>query len=206
MLAVIPIIGFSITLAVVGLPRILATAADSISKQWDGTTKAFGDARYMAATAGALATFAVALPAASVSYMFLRTSRRAARGLWRLAGDRPVARVALFPAYALIIAGLAWLWWPNGEYKPLHKGEKWTVQETVSQARHVATGRPGLTRERAVELDHPTTTVPASTTTTSVRSSDDEDDGTRESPTTTADRDTTETTDSSQDTSETTAP
>ncbi|MEY2473906.1 MAG: putative peptide zinc metalloprotease protein [Actinomycetota bacterium] len=207
-LAVIPIIGFSITLAVIGLPRILGTAGSSIAKQWTGTTRAFSDARYMAATAGVLATFAVALPAASVSYMFLRTSRRFARGLWRLTNDRQIARAALIPVYALLIGGLAWLWWPNGEYKPLHKGEKWTVQDTMSRASHVATGRPGLTKQRAAVLNNTPTTTAVPTTSTTVRGASDNNE-TRETTTTEKRNtsDTTNTTDTTaRDTTETTSP
>jgi putative peptide zinc metalloprotease protein len=209
-LMVIPVIGFSVTMAVIGLPRILATAADSVSKQWHGMTHAFSQGHYMGATAGALATFAVALPAASVSYMFLRTVRRFARGLWRLTQDRRAARVALVPLYGLVAVGLAWLWWPNGEYHPLHKGEKWTVQDTLSRARHVATGRPGIV-STAPEVAAQTTTTsiaPTTSTTTARTSKDnaDDSDSTKDNEDTTTTSLQRDTTDSTEATTETTTP
>jgi putative peptide zinc metalloprotease protein len=202
-LMVIPIIGFSVTMAVIGLPRIVATAGDSVAKQYHGMTHAFSQGHYMGATAGALATFAVALPAASVTYMFLRTCRRFVRGTWRFTSERQALRFALVPAYALVAAGLAWLWWPNGEYHPLHKGEKWTVQDTLSRARHVASGRPGTVEKPIAQTTE--TTVSPTTSTTLARSSVDDDDSTHETheTTTTVERETTSTT---RDTTETTAP
>ena len=206
-LMVIPIIGFSVTMAVIGLPRIVATAADSVAKQWNGMTHALSDGRYMGATAGALATFAVALPAASVSYMFLRTTRRAARGLWRLTDGRSAARAALVPLYGVAAIGLVWLWWPNGEYHPLHKGEKWTVQDTFSRASHVATGRPGVVTSDTDETTATTSTTLSPTTSTTVERSRDDDD-TDDEPTTstTVDDDNNTTTSTTQQTTETTTP
>ena len=170
-LAVVPIILVSVTLAVIGLPRLLATVADSVARQWHGLEAAWGVGSPMRVIAGGLATIAVALPAFSAVYMMLRMSRRIARAAWKRTDGRPAARVALGPLALAAVAGLAWLWWPNGEYKPLHKGEKWTVQETVSNIREVPTGRPGLTKERAAEVEpEPTTstTAPQSTTSTTV--------------------------------------
>jgi predicted unusual protein kinase regulating ubiquinone biosynthesis (AarF/ABC1/UbiB family) len=51
------------------------------------------------------------------------------------------------------IAGAAWLWWPNGEYRPIQPGERGTVTDGLEVAREIPTGRPGLTAERRAELD-----------------------------------------------------
>jgi putative peptide zinc metalloprotease protein len=202
-LMVIPVIAFSVTMAVIGLPRILATAADSASVQYHGMTKAFSQHRYMGATAGALATFAVALPAASVSYMFLRTCRRVVRGSWRLTNERPALRAAIVPLYGVLALGLAWLWWPNGEYHKLERHERWTVQDTVRRARHVANGRPGVSAGTSEIAPQTTTTVAPTTSTTEKRAtSEDEKRDTRETTSTTVER----TTATSADTTETTSP
>lgn len=217
-LAVVPVIAFSLTLAVVGLPRLVATAADSVSQQWRGMNEALGDGDVLRAIAGILATLAVALPVASIVYMLSRLVKRVAAASWRFTNDRPAGRAALLPAYALALLGLAWLWWPNGEYQPLEKGERWTVQETFSKTADVSSGRPGLTAERATQLEEQTTptTTPATTSTTAVEREQSGTDGAEPrdddvTPTTTAAEDnesdaTTDTTEPSLDSAETTTP
>jgi putative peptide zinc metalloprotease protein len=171
-LAVVPVLLFSLTLAVVGLPRLLATVASSMAKQWTFMSHALRNTDVIQVALSLLSMFAVALPAASILYILSRMVVRTSRKAWSGTEGRPALRVLLFPAAALIVAGLAWLWWPNGEYRPLHRGERWTVQATVSHARHIATGRPGLTvgRQRSLQQqgDNPVTTTVVSTTTTTV--------------------------------------
>jgi putative peptide zinc metalloprotease protein len=216
-LAVIPVIAFSLSLAVVGLPRLMATAADSVSQQWRGMTEAFGDGDIVRGVAGILATGAVALPVASITYMLLRLVKRVVAGTWRFTAERPAGRAALVPAYALMALGLAWLWWPNGEYEPLQKGERWTVQETFSKTREVSTGRPGLTEQRKQQLDDETTPTTSPTPTTVADATGDgdaDDDSTTEEDSTTdtttssdaTDESTTDSTDQSDPSTETTNP
>ncbi len=204
-LAVVPILLASLTFALVGLPRLLATVGDSLGRQWDSVTRALSDGDFVQVVASALASFAVALPAASILFVLIRTVHRAWRKGWQATEGRPVARAALGPAAALLVAGLAWLWWPNGEYKPLHRGERWTLQDTVKQVRHVPSGRPGLTPERSEELEpQPTTTTTAPTTTTTPERETETrrrtpvtsraETPTTEAPTTTTPAETTETT------------
>ena len=96
-----------------------------------------------------------------------------------------MARGGLVPLAGALAVGLVWLWWPNGEYEPLRRGEKWTVQDTFEELRNVPSGRPGLTAEREQKLEDesstPTTTPSTSTTTVA----DDETDDTRRTATTT---------------------
>ncbi len=189
-LAVVPLILVSMTFAVIGLPRLLATVGDSLGRQWDGVTDAAHHHAYMRMVAGGLASFAVALPGASVVYMLSRMVARTSRALWKRTEGRPIARVALAPGAAALAVGLAFLWWPNGEYRPLKKGEKWTVQDAVSHVRQIPTGRPGLTAEREEQLKNQSTTTTApSVTSTTV--ADDTTDSTTRRTTTTEERSTT---------------
>jgi putative peptide zinc metalloprotease protein len=173
-IAVVPIILMSVSTAIIGLPRLLATVGDSVGRQWLGLRLAAERGAVMRVIAGGIATIAVALPAASVVYMFGRIVRRVARTLWRRTDGRPVARAGLAPLALAATAGLAWLWWPNGEYEPLHKGERWTVQETAANVRHIPGGRPGYTPTRQQELTSQTTTTVAPSTTTTTLGDRDE--------------------------------
>ena len=191
-LAVIPILLVMLTLAALGLPRLLATAWDSVGRQWDGVTESFGDGDVLGVLAGALGSVAVMLPVLSILYMLGRLVTRGGRALWQRTDERPLARAALAPLGLALVAALAWLWWPNGEYEPLRRGERWTVQEAVADVRHVPSGRPGLTGEREAELersaatpDEPPATEPEPTTTTTAPSEDAPVTTEAESPTTT---------------------
>jgi hypothetical protein len=53
------------------------------------------------------------------------------------------------------VAGLvfaAFTLWPNGEYRPIQKEERWTAGEALEKTRDIPSGRPGLTEERQEEL------------------------------------------------------
>jgi hypothetical protein len=65
------------------------------------------------------------------------------------------------------VAGLVWLWWPNGEYRPYQPGERARLQETVRAGSELRSGRPALTEADAARLggapfrsSGPTTTAP----------------------------------------------
>ena len=152
------------------------------------------------------------LPALSILYMLGRRVTRVTGGIWTCTESRPVARAALAPVGLALVAGLAWLWWPNGEYEPLRRGERWTVQEAVADVRKVPTGRPGYTVERKDELDaaaddaadEVSTAPDAAPTTTTTAPGEDGTTTTEADTTTTTPADTTTTTEA--DAPVTTAP
>jgi hypothetical protein len=90
------------------------------------------------------------------------------------------ARPGVMGAGAIAVAaGLAWLWWPNGEYRPIQATERGTIIDGVRATRDIPTGRPGLTAPRAIELggapwrsDEPPAPDDATTTTTPSEDSD----------------------------------
>jgi putative peptide zinc metalloprotease protein len=175
-LAVIPILLFSLTLLAITLPRVLATAWDSAGLQREALTNAWGDGKYMTTAASALSLFAVALPVLSSVYMIGRIANRIRRWAWRRADDAPGGRPIVAGAALALAVGAAWLWWPNGEYRPLQPGERLRVQDGVRAVREIPTGRPALTPEQAGELEEtpsPSTTAVPVTSTTVVSEDDD---------------------------------
>ena len=50
------------------------------------------------------------------------------------------------------VAGATWILWPNGEYKPIQPGERWTLAESVQAASEISSGRPSLSEARETEL------------------------------------------------------
>jgi putative peptide zinc metalloprotease protein len=151
-LAVVPLLALALLFAVVNLPRLAATAWDSLALQWQsvGAARQTGDPLGMAA--GALSIAALCLPVLSSVYVLSRVTLRAGRAARTATAGRPVLRGALGVAGLAAVAGLAWVWWPNGEYRPLQPGERARLQDTVRATAQLPTGRPGLTEADAARL------------------------------------------------------
>jgi putative peptide zinc metalloprotease protein len=205
-LAVVPLLLLSLLFAVITLPRILATVWDSLGLQWDALRGAWSEADVLAVLAGILSIVAVALPALSTLYLIGRVAVRAGRFGWQRASS-PVARGGLTLLGIAALAGAAWLWWPNGEYRPLQPGERGRVQDGLAVVSDVGTGRPALTPEREAELDGApfrSETVeeqaPATTTTTSPAAEEPADPA-ASTPTTTLETDEDDVTDTTASTS-----
>jgi hypothetical protein len=92
------------------------------------------------------------LPALGIVVTFGRLGQRVGRGLWRRTDGRPAGRAALVLAAATAAASIAYIWWPNGDYRPIQKGEKGTLQGAAGQLSAIPAGRPALTARRAREL------------------------------------------------------
>ena len=152
-MAVVPLLLGSLLFAVVNLPRVAATAWDSLGLQRQAVGGALDDGDLLAILAGALSIVALCLPLLGTVYMVGRISNRAGRAAWRRTDGRPVARGALAVVGVVLLAGSAFVLWPNGEYRPLQPGERTRVQDSVGAVRHIRSGRPSLTRERAEELE-----------------------------------------------------
>jgi putative peptide zinc metalloprotease protein len=194
-LAVIPVLLFGITMMALGLPRVLATAWDSAGRQLD--VLGADGADLWTRAAAVISLFALLLPVLSSMYMLTRILLRT--------GKHRYGRYLLLPA----LAALAWLWWPNGEYEPIRRDERGTVQDSVRAVAAIPTGRPGLTAEREDELEAEEDTTTTTTTSTTSTTVPDESTTTvvddEESTTTTSARRSTTTTDAPATTT-TTAP
>ena len=92
------------------------------------------------------------LPAAGLIVTFARAALRVGQGVWKKTEGRDAARAGSVLAAAALLAGIAFMWWPNGDYKPIQPGEKGTIQGALAQFAAVPTGRASLTRERAKQL------------------------------------------------------
>ena len=151
-LLVIPLLVVGLVLAAVSFPRVAATAWDSAGLQWKGATSAVSDGAWARAVLRLIGAASVVLPVAGTIYILTRTGRRMAAGTWSVAGRARTGRPLVLLAAGLLVAGLAWLWWPNGEYRPIQPGERGTVADGVRAASNLRTGRPGLTPQREAEL------------------------------------------------------
>jgi putative peptide zinc metalloprotease protein len=148
-LALVPLLGGLLVMLVLVTPRMVATAWDALGLQTDRASAAAGDGALLAGTLAVIQSISLVLPLAGLALSLGRIGRRSAGGLVRWArGSVWRSGVGLAGSLALV-AGVAALWWPNGEYEPLRPGEKGTVHDAVRAAKSIPTGRPAFTPQRA---------------------------------------------------------
>jgi putative peptide zinc metalloprotease protein len=177
-LMVIPVLLFNIGLIVFHAPRIFGTAWDSFGQQTSKLSDAFGSGAYVAAGAGLFQVVALTLPVLGIAYMLYKIAQQASSAAWRHSNDRPVLRTAYSIAGVALLAGLAWVWLPNGDYAPIRKGESWNLKTGLASFRHAATGKPGLVPADPKAAEDPFSATPSGgeASTVPVGTSDDFDD------------------------------
>jgi putative peptide zinc metalloprotease protein len=201
-LSVVPLLLFLFGLMVINAPRIFSTAYDSFFIQYHKVQHAFDGGSALDGVIGILQMLILLLPALGIAATFWMVLKRVFGSVWSRTEEQPAARGAFVVASAAAAAFLAYIWWPNGDYRPIQPGEKGTVQGAIRQLAEVQTGRPALTkdRERALggaplvssknETSRPAneTRTPTSSTPTTTS------EATTSTPTTTAETTTTTTT------------
>jgi putative peptide zinc metalloprotease protein len=214
-LTVIPVLLFMFGMMTINAPRIFATAYDSLVAQYHKVDHDFtGGGSVFAGAFGIVQMLVLVLPALGLVVTFTRTGSRSLRGIWTKTDGKPAARSASFAALLALAAFLAYIWWPNGDYRPIQRGERGTISGAVRQFSAVPTGRPALTKERQKELggapfkakqptqsdtgstpaNGTTTTTDTTTTSTSTTTETSTTSTTTETTTTTTDTSTSETT------------
>jgi putative peptide zinc metalloprotease protein len=176
----IPVLFFIFGFMIINAPRIFATAWDSFLVHYDTASDAFGGGNALSGVVSSGQMVMLALPAAGITYSSSRAGSRALTGGWRWSEGSHPRRLALVVATAGIVGLIAFLWWPNGEYKPIQGQERGTIPGAIAQLSEIASGRPALTPQREGALggapfeyeddttdpaDDPTSTSPTETST-----------------------------------------
>jgi hypothetical protein len=151
-------------------------------------------------------TVALLLPVAGLTYSFGRVGKRIGEGAWAWSEDGPIRRAVVVVAAVSLAGSGGYVLLPNGEYRPIQRNERGTIQGGIAQLAAIPSGRPALTREREEQLgeiveerDQPagsdveeeenTTTEPSGTATTGTDTAT-EPTTTETSPTATEETDT----------------
>jgi putative peptide zinc metalloprotease protein len=172
-LTVVPLLLFMFGLMVINAPRIFSTAYDSFFVQYHKVQHAFNGGTALAGSIGIFQMLILVLPAVGIVVTFWMLFRRVSGAVWARTEDHPAVRGAFVLASGTAAAFLAYIWWPNGDYRPIQPGEKGTIQGAVRQFAAIPTGRPALTKQREAALrgapplsSTPDVTKPAAPTST----------------------------------------
>ncbi|MCU1449164.1 MAG: hypothetical protein JWP02_1334 [Acidimicrobiales bacterium] len=168
---VIPALLFQLTIILVQLPRILGTAWDSLGKLLEQVTHA-GDP--LGAVTAAVEIVALTLPILGIVLMLVRVVQRSAQWVWAHTDGKPVRRTLAVALFAGACGLLLYIWIPKGNYTPIKKGERGTVQQGAIAAnpKNISHLKPLTPPPDLAGHEQPqttTTTAPASPTTTRYR-------------------------------------
>jgi putative peptide zinc metalloprotease protein len=139
-LVIVPILLLNLGYLLIALPRIVATGWDSAARLSGQLGTSSGSAKWWAAVQLAL----LVLPMVGIAYTMVRTARRSCTSAWRWSAGSPPRRMSVLTGGLVLIAGLAFAWWPDGRLAPYRPGERGTVQQQVRELRTVGTGTPLL--------------------------------------------------------------
>ena len=194
---VVPLIALLFLVMLIHAPRAFATGYDSLAVHYDRLGPRFSEGGLGKGILNVVEMLVLLLPLAGITYTVGRVAKRAGSGAWSWSAAHPARRGGLALGTAAAVGLVAFLWWPQGEYRPIQPGERGTLASAVSSLPKVTTGRAALPPERARELDGApfryktsrdesktpsdhttttpatTTTVPATTTTTPVTTTAD---------------------------------
>jgi putative peptide zinc metalloprotease protein len=154
---VVPLLLFMFGMMLISAPRIMGTAYDSFIAQYHKVGHAFSGGSALTGAIGIVQMIILVLPALAIVATFWLFFRRIAGGIWSRTEGNDAARAAFVVATAAAAAALAYIWWPNGNYRAVQPGERGTLAGAVHELGGVVRHRPP---------PGPTTRTPTSTTTT----------------------------------------
>jgi putative peptide zinc metalloprotease protein len=151
-IALVPVLLFTFGILIFNLPRIVATAWDSFWVQADRVSESFDTGKEVSAAVGVMQAGFLVLPIAGITATFARIGRRIGGGAWSWSAGSLPRRAALLGVLGAAAGLAAYIWLPNGDYRPIQPAERGTIQGAVRQFSDVATGRPALTEQREQDL------------------------------------------------------
>lgn len=148
----VPVIALMFLMMLVNAPRVFATGWDSFWVQWDRVAPAFDAGQTSRGAMSIFQMLVLALPAAGIVYTSTRVGHRFGAAGWRWSAGDPMRRAAMLAGTAAAAAALAFLWWPNGDYRPIQPGERGTIFGAMRTIADIPSGRAALTAQREQQL------------------------------------------------------
>ncbi len=166
-LIVVPLLLVQLLILLVQLPRILGTAYNSLTNQWNLLSAAYGKGNFVGGTAGVLQVIALVLPIVGIVLMLGRVAQRSAKTAWTRTSGRPLARSGVVVIGLALVGLLGYVWVPKGNYSPISRTDRGTLGQGVAAVNPAnLTHLEGVAPTRAPDTTvptplAPTTTVPA---------------------------------------------
>lgn len=126
-LVMVPVLASLMLGAVLLLPRLIASAWDSGRQIADQLPADLSAGHTLAFCAGLLRILALALPVLGSILVTQKAVRSYASKARDWSRGRPGRRLFVTVVGSLLVAGLAWAWWPSGQYQPVRSDQKGTL-------------------------------------------------------------------------------
>jgi len=149
---VVPLIALLFLVMLIHAPRAFATGYDSLAVHYARLGPDFSDGRIGKGALNIVEMLILLLPLAGITYTISRIAKRMGSGAWNWSAAHPARRGGLALGTAAAVGFVAFLWWPNDDYRPIQPGEKGTLVSAVASLPKVPTGRAALPPERARQL------------------------------------------------------
>ena len=149
---VVPLLLGLFGLMIINAPRIFSTAYDSFFVQYHKVQHAFDGGSAMQGAIGIVQMLILLLPAMGVVATVWMMARRVNVAAWKWTEGRDPLRAAYVASLAAAAGAVAFIWWPNGDYRPIQPSERGTLAGAFGEFGQLSSGRPSLTRERARAL------------------------------------------------------
>ena len=118
-LTVVPLLVGMLGYIVFMLPRLVATAWDSMGIHWAETTAFWSEGDVAGVVMSAISTALVAVPVLGILYLLGRVARRTGLRAWHATADRPRLRVLAEVGAAAVAAIIVLAWWPGDQYRAI---------------------------------------------------------------------------------------
>src|SRR5438874_1991479 len=139
---VVPLLLLMFGLMLINAPRIISTAWDSFFIQYHKVQHAFSGGSSLTGAIGILQMLILLLPVLGIAATVWMVFRRVTGAVWSRTEGKPAVRAGYGVVTATAVAALGYVWWPNGDYRPIQRGERGTVAGAVQELGQVQSGRP----------------------------------------------------------------
>ncbi len=156
-LIVVPVLVALILGAVLLLPRLATTAWDSGRHIAQALPHQAGQGQLIDVLASLLSLLALALPVAGSVLVSQKIVRTTSSKAWGWSRGRPLRRLLVLFAGVGMLIGIAWAWWPSGQYQPIRANQGGTLGglvRLVSAPSAVARPSPSATQVGLVPGTH----------------------------------------------------
>jgi putative peptide zinc metalloprotease protein len=130
-LLVVPVLGLSLALMVAALPRLVATAADSLHLHWDLTVEHWAQGELARTATGIVGLVAITAPLLGIGLLLSRMATRTGRRIWRAADGDPRRQAGVVLAGAALVLALGSAWWPDGQYEPIDADDRGALVDGI---------------------------------------------------------------------------